>query len=244
MTLVALWLPSALAMPATELVERLESGERVHVVDVRHTVAYQAAHIPGAMHVPLTALAERRLPPLGEVVVVGDGLDIATVQQAIALLNDKPGIQAEVLEGGFPAWEAAHGASTAKVGFTPRREVAEVTWDKLQASLDADRGELVIIDLRGEGPDLSTQGLDGVYVVRAPHDAEDGAIVRYILGNRERLRGRAAVLIDEGDGQAKRVAQRLQAAGVRRVGILVGGAKSLEAQGRIGEVKTVREVNP
>ena len=64
-------LPAAEAMTPSELKARLEAHESITVIDVRSTDRFATGHIPGAINVPAALATEKRLPPLGRVVVWG-----------------------------------------------------------------------------------------------------------------------------------------------------------------------------
>src|SRR4051812_18035890 len=83
---------SASAMTVAELRLHLEKGDKITLVDVRATEIFQKAHIAGAINVPSWLMAEKTLPPVGEVVVYDEGLGQETAQAAAAELNKKRGI--------------------------------------------------------------------------------------------------------------------------------------------------------
>src|SRR6266568_7231132 len=62
--------PQLEAISGDELLARLRSGESLVVVDVRPTEEYQAAHVAGAVSIPLAELEQRlrELPREREVV--------------------------------------------------------------------------------------------------------------------------------------------------------------------------------
>ena len=155
-----------IAMPPDQLRAVLEAGhgDRVVVIDIRGQAAFVRGHIAGAMRIPALGLESRRVPAFGRVVVVWDGIDEVAARRALAALDNKPGIDAELLDGGYPAWVKVGGypaAANAGVrdGGTAKWANAHppgVTWKQLM--LLADGPDLVVLDLRhaprhkGAGP--------------------------------------------------------------------------------------------
>ena len=88
------------------LVERMRTGE-VTLLDVRPPEEYRAAHIPGAISVPLGELARRLtdLPRDREIVAYCRGPYCVLAIEAVALLR-KRGFDAVRLEDGVPDWRA------------------------------------------------------------------------------------------------------------------------------------------
>lgn len=92
------------AVPQDELLRRAEAGEVV-VVDVRPPEEYAAAHIPGAVSIPVDQLAERlaELPPEVEVVAYCRGAYCAYAHEAVRLLRAQ-GRTARRLADGMLEW--------------------------------------------------------------------------------------------------------------------------------------------
>lgn len=89
-----------------ELLRRVRRGE-VTVLDVRPPEEYAAGHIPGALSIPLRALAKRleELPEGRDVVAYCRGPYCVMAVEAVALLRRK-GIRAYRMEQGVVAWRA------------------------------------------------------------------------------------------------------------------------------------------
>ena len=103
------------AMTAANLQQQLAGGAKVVLIDVRIPTSFAQGHLPGAINIPASLCSQKRLPPLGRVVVYDDGLGrqgSGSLQAAAGALAQKPGITVDILEGGFAAWEAAHGLTT------------------------------------------------------------------------------------------------------------------------------------
>jgi rhodanese-related sulfurtransferase len=89
-----------------ELHRRLASGD-VTLVDVRPADEYAAAHIPGALSLPVAELADRlrELPRRKEVVAYCRGAYCIYAMEAVELLR-RHGYRARRLIEGVPAWRA------------------------------------------------------------------------------------------------------------------------------------------
>jgi rhodanese-related sulfurtransferase len=95
-------------MLAPALVQALQEPRPPQLVDVRTQLEYAAGHIEGAIHVPVTGLAGRRLhlelDP--ERAVVAICLTAHRSIPAVRLLR-RHGLEALQLAGGMLAWRAA-----------------------------------------------------------------------------------------------------------------------------------------
>ena len=89
-----------------DLLERVRRGE-VTVLDVRPSEEYRAAHIPGALSVPLDDLEQRlgELPRDREVVAYCRGPYCVLAVEAVEVLKAH-GFRAVRLEDGVPDWRA------------------------------------------------------------------------------------------------------------------------------------------
>src|SRR2546423_200522 len=94
----------AQAMTPEALQRKIAAQEKITVIDIRPTAMFQRGHIPGAINVPAALVPRKNLPALGSVVVCAEGLGRDSDDAAVASLNQKPGIVAESLEGGYAAW--------------------------------------------------------------------------------------------------------------------------------------------
>jgi rhodanese-related sulfurtransferase len=88
------------------LLARVQAGE-VTVLDVRPAEEYRAAHIAGAMSVPLKELETRlaRLPKGREIVAYCRGPYCVLAPEAVKMLRSR-GYRAAVLEDGVSEWRA------------------------------------------------------------------------------------------------------------------------------------------
>lgn len=92
-----------------ELVERQRQRRRsVRLIDVRPEIEYRAAHIPGALNIPIMALSERlaELPKRPEIVAYCRGPYCVMAYKAVEILRPV-GYRARRLDGGFMEWRRA-----------------------------------------------------------------------------------------------------------------------------------------
>ena len=259
------------AITAQQLREMLDRGDKVMIIDIRSKWAYAESHIHGAINIPARIIGMKRLPPLGTVIVCGDGIRTGLTLKAVQALNAKTGIRADMLEGGFGAWDALDLANTRKSGFG-RERLHYLSYQELEKAA-AENPDIVLIDLRcasdeddtavtgmrsggalrGASRDIAAKltdlsekfpGLDCIKLDRKlgrAGKAEDVSIAG-LLGGRGAHHRKLYVLIDDGDGVAQKIAHRLKAAGIRRVVILAGGEQILRREGRPG-LKTKKSGN-
>lgn len=100
-----------------ELLARLEAGEALVVVDVRPAEEYRAAHLPGAVSVPLDELEQRlrELPQERQIVAYCRGPYCAFAPEAVRILRAH-GYAARHFTDGLPEWAAAGNDVESAVG--------------------------------------------------------------------------------------------------------------------------------
>jgi len=254
---------TSFAVTAQELNERLGRGDKVSIIDIRNKWAFAESHIPGAINIPARIVTTKRLPPLGRVIVCGDGIRTDLTLQSVQALNAKTGIRADMLEGGFGAWDALNLPNTRKSGFG-RERLRYLSYQELEKAA-GNNPDMVLVDLRrmseedetavagtwsrsvrreasrdvgAQITDLSEKfpGLDCIKVDRKLGRAgkAENVSIAGLLGERGAHHRKLYVLIDDGDGVAQKIAHRLKAAGIRRVVILAGGEQILRREGRPG----------
>lgn len=239
----------AWALTPAELQVLVDSGATVTIIDIRTGSLYQMGHVPNAINVPEHVLARKNLPALGHVVVYGRGLGTEDIDLAVQLLNDKPGIQAEALDGGYAAWKTNRGTTTQQAGLQ-REQLNYITYQDL-SGIQAD--DVVLVDLR-KPPEAQSGGLTrqgeaaapapltslaekfpGRTVVQSPFEVS--AVASRGSGGLSRQSAQPVpvmVLIDSGDGEAEKTARILRANGISRVVILAGGEEILKRDGAAG----------
>ncbi|MGZ8940256.1 MAG: rhodanese-like domain-containing protein [Limisphaerales bacterium] len=233
------------AISAGEVMRRIDAGEKLTLIDVRPNTVFKAGHIPGAINVPAALAPQKQLPPLGEVVVYDGGLGVETAAQTAVALNEKPGINARVLEGGFASWESLGRSATTKGAGLKPEETPFITYSDL-SKVQSD--DVVLVDLRKE-PKQVRQSADGGEVeapesltdlkkefgkvrgiTRSPFDVPQSRQAATGTGSTKPL----LVLIDNGDGTAQATARTLKANGITRYVILAGGEPMIARKGRPG----------
>jgi rhodanese-related sulfurtransferase len=99
-----------LSVPAAQVLDALRQGLPLTFVDVRNLTEHRRARPPGALHMPderaVSDLAE--IPAGHRAIVVGDKGG-AHARRVGAFLRYRGLDDTGVLEGGFPAWQAAGG---------------------------------------------------------------------------------------------------------------------------------------
>ncbi|MGH7952574.1 MAG: rhodanese-like domain-containing protein [Limisphaerales bacterium] len=243
---------AAFAISPAQVQKLLDSGDKVTFVDVRLNTLFQKGHIPGAINIPAQLVPEKQLPPLGHVVVYDGGLGEDVASAAAAALNQKNGITAEVLDGGYAAWEMAQSATTKSGGVKPE-ETPLITYAELKKVQSAD---VVLVDLRKKTLDAAGTSaakieppltdlqaeFPNARIVHSPFAAAPPQAQALAAGG---ITPPLLVLIDNGDGSAQTMARALKANGVTRFVILAGGEQILAVHGqpglqRIGSSVTVR----
>lgn len=97
------------ALGYDDLVRKVKAGE-VTVLDVRPSEEFDAAHLPGAVSIPLSELKKRlrELPRSRAVVAYCRGPYCVMATDAVALLRTK-GYRAHAIDQGVPEWRANGG---------------------------------------------------------------------------------------------------------------------------------------
>ena len=95
-----------------EYVQRYKQrNPEVQLVDVRSFRAFQKAHIPGSIHVPVSLVPHKSFLQSDPVVLVGSGADPGPLLRICRELRRK-GVQTSVLWGGLVAWRETGGRLT------------------------------------------------------------------------------------------------------------------------------------
>jgi len=223
--LLGLSLRPASAVTAAGLQKLLAQGAPITIIDVRTPLAYAADHIPGAINIPADVCPLKNLPPLGQVIVCGEGLVKDEDSAAAAALAAKPGIQVQLLAGGYAAWKSAQGTTTRGAGLK-RETFNYISYAQLKNSKKA----MMLYDLR-HSPAKGVKALTdlnkefpGMKQVRSHAEA-----LQNVSNNSS-----VVVLIDEGNGDAEKEARLLKLGGNHNYVILSGGELILARQGQAG----------
>jgi len=226
------------AITAKALKRKLNQGEDITVIDVRLNAIYQQGHIHNAINIPASIIEHKKLPQLGDVVIYGDGIDDEGVDEAVMHLNEKPGINAEVLKGGFSAWSAKNSTVQRKSGLSPN-QTKNITYKKLQKMVLKGKS-VILVDLRvGTAQESLAEHFPNVRIhdpiSSSQEDILGANVTSEILAGIPKRNRNVLVLIDDGDGVSETVANKLHAAGVKRLAILSGGEQALQARGESSE---------
>jgi len=232
---------TAWAVSPAEVQKQLAAAQPPTLVDIRSQAAFQAGHIPNAINIPASLVAQKQLPPLGKVVVYDDGLGPDTATAAAAALNAKPGIEAYPMEGGFAAWESAqNSASTRASGLTPE-ELPTITYDRLK---HAETNNVVLVDLRKSPATVQAAAARSASAAQPLTNlatefprariVKSSAASATVKNTGSPATPSLLVLIDNGDGTAQETARRLKAQGVKRFAILIGGEEMIVRKGQPG----------
>lgn len=237
---------AGLALSPGQLQEMLEQGSSVTMIDIRNSDIYREGHIPGAISIPAAIISKKQLPPVGSVVVYGDGIRTDLTLEAVNALNTRRGIQAEMLEGGFSAWEALGLPTTHQGGFREER-LTYLSYQELE-KVAAANPDLVLVDMRSRPERVDTgstltdlpamfPGVITIKMLRKPQSGGKEWDITAVTGrgSRETRYRWLYILIDDGDGEAEKVAHSLKAAGIRRMAILTGGELILRRGGLPGQ---------
>lgn len=249
------------------LLQSINRAEELTLVDVRSTFDYAEAHLPGAINIPARLCELKHVPSIGRVVVYGDGVALDETLDALACLNRKSGVRAELLEGGYPAWQELGLPDTKEPGISETKHRYLNYQDMVRAV--SENGDVVIVDLRD--PEVATAVADkkGTGKPRAAKAAAPARPGKADLASRfpdarrvkaqraakvagkkhdmgeimaERRSGKHPlfILIDDADGSSEELAGKLRSLGVHRLAILVGGEEALRRSGQPG----LRTISP
>ncbi len=217
----------------------LKAGSKVTVIDLRSTEEYQISHIAGSINIPHQLVAEKRLPPIGRVVVYCDGLGSTYAPECAGALNTKPGIQAEVLEGGYAAWRTFTNV-TADSKPVSLEQARTITYEELKAT----KGEgVVLVDVR-KGQQAAASGKPRLNLAAFRQQSLPGsttltdpaAQLRNLKGRGKGFKRAPSlyVVIDDDYQSAIKTAERIKGMGYQRVVVLAGGEEIIRREGRTG----------
>ena len=178
-----------------DLQKQLADGAKVTVVDIRSPRAFAQEHIPGAINIPESLCPLKKLPPLGKVVVYDDGLGRQNLAATAAALAAKPGLQVEILEGGYAGWQNTQALTTRGAGFK-HESFNYTTYARVKA---AKPDGLVLYDLRKPVPAATPPLTDLTVEFPGTKEAQSRADAERMAAGASSL----LVLIDSGDGRVR-----------------------------------------
>lgn len=255
----------ARAITAADLSAKLAAGRVIHLIDLRPSARFETGTIPGAMSVPATIIREKKLPPLSPVVLFDDGLGKIDVAAIVSELNQRPGWRAEVLDGGFAAWQALANAPRTSANGLRGEDIQHITYQSLTSMKDP----VVVVDVREVDPATTARTTTKAVLGKKPaQSATPDPVSAYCAkaGNRiyrrslddlrrtheppaktrsmpEPRPGKAApdntpplvVLVGAVGDNLRETARRLRSEGYTRVLILAGGDESILLEGKSGK---------
>lgn len=230
---------SGYAMSVEMFKQKLKNGEAITLIDVRNNSLYQQGHINNAINIPASIIERKRLPKLGEVIVYGDGIDEGAADRAVAHLNLKPGIKAEVLDGGYTGWSTKQSVVQAESGVA-LRATKNITYQQLHEMMLGQHA-IILLDLRmGQQQESLSSHFPGAKIYDPVKGKQDDvsniSIDTTILAGIPKHNRQVLILIDDANGLSENVAEKLHAAGVKRLAILAGGEHALRTRGLATEV--------
>ncbi len=234
---------SAASTPA-QLREQLDNKEQITVIDIRLPSQYRAGHIPGAINIPASVIKNKHLANFGKVVLYGSGLGRENVEQIAADLRSNPGTEVDVLVGGYAAWLDAGGVYAAKPGLR-KPQVEFITYNELKKH---NKGNMVFVDMRKSKSSRNKNAMavnslipatndnlfaefPGVQIINNPFAQQTPLSLQSADSRNE---SPVYVLVDSGDGSARKMAWALKANGNRKVLVLLGGEEMMKRRGRTG----------
>jgi len=229
------------AATVADLQQDLAAAVKITIVDVRSPALFARSHIPSAINIPASLCPQQNLPPIGQVIVYDAGLAGDLAHPAAAALSAKPGIHAEILQGGYAAWQSSRAQTTLGHGLQPEI-INYISYADVKAAKPSD---VVLVDLRKPPPPTRQFVKVGADVLTGPPTdlAAEFPGVRvtksaFAAAPSEQAvasgSGPLLVLIDSVDGSAEAVARQLKAAGNLHYAIVVGGELSVARHGRTG----------
>lgn len=228
---------STYAISLVALEELINSSKAPTIIDIRSNALYQKGHIQNAINIPATIIERKKLPELGWVVVYGDGINENGIAVAVEQLNAKPGIEAEALDGGASAWSVKHAMNNAQMGLDVS-QTKFITYKVLQKMM-LNVNSIILVDLRsGAKIEPLSEYFPNAHIHPAVSNRKrskaKSKVSSNVLAGIPRKNRNVLVLIDDGDdGYSEKVADKLHAAGVKRLAILLGGDIALQARGEI-----------
>lgn len=182
-----------------ELRKRWEQREMYTLVDVRPVEAYEAAHLPGSINVPLSAVKTKTFLKGGPVILVDGGWGDPVLEDECGRLREAGFADVQILQGGLNAWRAAGGTFEGRA--MDVSEVNRITGQEWLAVRGYDDWMVVAADTN-ELPHLQEQ-IPGC--VRIPYS--EGGRSNFIKQVQDRLGerttvGRVLVLTRDGQGYA------------------------------------------
>jgi rhodanese-related sulfurtransferase len=139
-------------LSAEALYQKIDSKEKLTIIDIRDEDIFSNEHLPNSTNIPLTKLADAAnvLEKGNLYVLLGDDSSLITVASGAKVLSGSGFHNLAYLEGGFSSWKNKY-QPTISVGnpnsFTDQSKVNYITSEKLKELLSKEKG-ITIIDVR------------------------------------------------------------------------------------------------
>lgn len=218
----------ASALTAEDLKERISEGSNLTIIDIRSTFQYRKAHVENAINIPSPLLCKKNIPFSGDVVVYGDGIEVGVSEQSISCLKDRVQSSLYLLDGGYPAWAALSSGVGSKIGLSISQD-RFIGYQGLKKLSQSNRPP-VLIDIRQghERESLSDHFPSSVILtsqVNVSLDFQD------VISQSVKYKSELLVIVGDNVELSNDFANKLHAAGIKRVARLVGGEHSLKTRG-------------
>ncbi len=252
------------AITANELKDLIEQNIQITIIDTRNRSEFAQEHIINAINIPCNILKNKTMPPIGKVVVYGDGLKKEAVQSAAEALNRQQGIEADILKGGYPVWIDQNKYRAQKFGI--KKDIfSSITYQELKIADSKADQNITIVDLRHathDKPVGKKQSDNKTMSHELSNLNETFPALNFIKPDVHIFAGKGSdttgkisglsgiskkqgpylyVLIDLGDGTSQKIARRLKAKGITQTAILIGGEKIIKRKGEPGIGSIVTE---
>jgi len=196
---------------ADEVRQLQSSNASFLLIDVRMSQSFNLKHIEGAINIPAFSIGKKRLPA-GQIIIYDGGIGTIEARDAMGNLTAAGNTSVFILEGGLAGWEALGLPMTVQTGILSTRLSETVSVTELSRAM-SDGLNLIIADIRM--PEVFREGtVPGARNI-SPDDVLDVS--------RGWRKDSIIILIDSGDDEALKQAEKLRRAGFKLIRFLYGG---------------------
>ena len=196
---------------AEQVIQWQSSNPDLLIIDVRMSQAFNIRHIEGAINIPAFAIGKKNLPA-GKIIIYDGGIGTVEAKNALEKLSAAGMTSVFILEGGIARWEAMGLPMTVQTGILSTRLSEPISVTELSRAM-SDGLDLIVVDIRM--PEAFQEGtISGARNI-APDDLLDVS--------RGWRKDSIIILIDSGDDEALKQAEKLRRAGFKLIRFLYGG---------------------
>ncbi len=217
---IVIFSSGANSLDVQELKSKIQAKEKLLMIDIRSVERYRMAHIPNSINIPAAVLNRKRIPFLGDVVIYGDGVNVGVTKDAFDYVALKPGLSAYILDGGYPAWSALESVVFSQKGLSVSQEM-DLSYQRL-VELSKNEVRPILIDLRMAEVKESLVDHFPLNKVFSVNKNSQNLIVD-IVAKCPKDNKQLLVIIGNDPSFSNQVANKLHAAGVTLLAVLVGG---------------------